>query len=70
MQDSGKTLALLAFALLLAACGDKVPQSEAAKKIGALPKQTVDRAAERTAEALKRGAERNVQEEKRAEKNQ
>jgi len=70
MQDSGKTIALLAVALLLAACGDKVPQSEAAKKIGSIPKQTVDRAAERTTEALKRGTERNVQEEKRAEKNQ
>jgi hypothetical protein len=70
MQDSGKTIALLAVALLLAACGDKVPQSEAAKKIGSLPKQTVDKAAERVTGALKQGTERNVQEEKRAEKNQ
>jgi hypothetical protein len=70
MQDSGKTIALLAVALLLTACGDKVPQSEAAKNIGSIPKQTVDRAAERTTEALKQGAERTVQEEKRAEKNQ
>ena len=70
MQDSGKAIALVAVTLLLAACGDKVPQSEAAKKIGAIPKQTVDRAAERTTEALKQGVERTEQEEKRAEKNQ
>jgi len=74
MQDSGKTsgktIALLAIALLLAACGDKVPQSEAAKKIGSLPKQTVDRAAERTTEALKQGAERNAREEQRSDKQQ
>ncbi len=70
MQDSAKTITFVAAALLLAACGDKVPQSEAAKKIGSIPKQTVDRAAERTTEALKQGAERTVQEEKRAEKNQ
>jgi len=70
MRDSGKAIALVAVALLVAACGDKVPQSEAAKKIGSIPKQTVDRAAERTTEALKQGAERTVQEEKRAEKNQ
>jgi hypothetical protein len=55
-------------ALLLAACGDKVPQSEAAKRIGALPKQTVDRAAERTTEALKQGAERSAREEQSADK--
>ena len=70
MQDSGKAIALVAVTLLLAACGDKVPQSEAAKKIGSIPKQTVDRAAERTTEALKQGVERTEQEEKRAEKNQ
>jgi ABC-type sugar transport system substrate-binding protein len=68
MRDSGKTLALLAAALLLAGCGDKVPQSEAAKKVGAIPKQTVDRAAERTNEALRKGAERSAQEEPRQEK--
>ena len=35
--------ALLACAvLLLAACGDKVPESEAARRIGQQPKKTVD----------------------------
>jgi hypothetical protein len=62
--------AILILALFVAACGDKVPQSEAAKKIGSIPKQTVDRAAERTTEALKQGAERSAREEERAEKKQ
>jgi hypothetical protein len=35
---------LFASALALAGCGDKVPQSEAAKKIGDIPKQTIDSA--------------------------
>jgi hypothetical protein len=61
-----RRLAVLTLALLAAACGDKVPQSEAAKKIGSVPKQTVDRAAERATDALKQGAERSAREEQRA----
>ena len=30
---------------LLAACGDKLPESKAAKEIGNIPKQTIDKAA-------------------------
>jgi hypothetical protein len=63
-----RRLLVLTLTLLAAACGDKVPQSEAAKKIGSIPKQTVDRAAERTTEALKQGAERSAREEQQAEK--
>lgn len=62
--------AALVLVLLAAGCGDKVPQSEASKKVGSIPKQTVDRATERTTEALKQGAERTAREEERNEKKQ
>ena len=48
----------MAVLCLLAACGDRVPQSEAAKKIGDIPKQTVDKASTGVNDALKQGAER------------
>jgi hypothetical protein len=48
----------IAVLCLLAACGDKVPQSEAAKKIGDIPKQTVGKAAAGVNNALKQGAGR------------
>ncbi len=48
----------IAVLCLLAACGDKAPQSEAAKKIGNIPKQTVDKASAGVNDALKQGAER------------
>lgn len=43
----------------LAGCDGKAPESEAARKIGSIPKQTIDSAASRTADALKLGEERN-----------
>ena len=52
---------LLTFALLaavLAACGDKVPESEAAKKLGEVPKQTEQKARQDVTRALQQGAER------------
>jgi len=48
----------IAVLCLLAACGEKVPQSRAAKKIGDIPKQTVDKAAAGVNDALKQGSER------------
>jgi predicted small lipoprotein YifL len=50
---------LIACAALLAGCGDKTPESEAAKELGRMPKQTVDKAAADTAKALEQGAARN-----------
>jgi hypothetical protein len=52
-----KALALLAV-LLLAACGDKVPQSEAAKKVGDIPKQTIDSATSGVNKAMEAGSQR------------
>ena len=48
----------LVFLLLVAACGDKVPQSEAAKQIGNIPKQTIDNAAAGVNKAMQQGSER------------
>jgi hypothetical protein len=44
--------------LLVAACGDKVPESKAAKAVGSAPKQTVDKAAAGVNEAMGKAAER------------
>ncbi len=43
---------------LLAACGDKVPESEEAKKIGNIPKQTIDRTKAKLDAAAKAGEQR------------
>jgi len=49
---------------LLGACGDKVPESEAAKRIGAQPKQTLDRVTTDLNKAMEQGAERSREEPK------
>ena len=54
-----RTALCLVCAALLAACGDKTPESEAAKEVGRVPKQTVDRAADRATQAIEQGAARN-----------
>jgi hypothetical protein len=54
-----RNLLLIACTALLAACGDKTPESEAAKELGRRPKQIVDKAAADTARALEQGAARN-----------
>jgi hypothetical protein len=50
---------LLVAAMLLAACGDKVPESEAARSAGKAPKQAVERAAGDVGKALQQGADRS-----------
>jgi predicted small lipoprotein YifL len=55
---AARMLVLAAALAALAACGDKVPESQAAKKIGAVPKQTVDKATDDAAKALEQGAQR------------
>ena len=51
--------------LLCAACGDKVPESKAAKDIGAIPKQTIDKATSNIDAAIQKGADRAKEEEKK-----
>jgi len=41
--------------LALAACGDKVPESEAAKRVGQQPKKTVDSVSNRVGDAMQQG---------------
>lgn len=50
-------ISVLALAML-AACGDKVPESKAAKEIGNLPKQTMDKAVSGVENAMTQGADR------------
>jgi len=56
---------LVSVAFALAGCGDKVPQSEASKKLGNVPMETRDRAVENTTRALQQGADRNADAEKK-----
>lgn len=49
---------LLAVVVFLAGCGDKVPESKAAKEVGNAPKQTVDKAVTGVSDAMDKGAER------------
>ena len=51
--------------LLCVACGDKVPESKAAKDIGAIPKQTIDKATSNIDAAIQKGADRAKEEEKK-----
>ena len=41
--------------LVVAACGDKVPESEAAKRIGQQPKKTVDSVSNKVGDLMKQG---------------
>ena len=60
-----KVLMMLCAWSLLAACGDKVPESKAAKEIGNIPKQTVDKASTGVDAAIQQGAERMKEEDKK-----
>ena len=58
-MKSAIALAAVSAALtVLAACGDKVPESKAAKDIGNIPKQTVDKATTGVENAMTQGADR------------
>ncbi len=62
------TMIICALLAALAGCDGKVPESEAAKKIGSIPKQTIDSAASRTTDALKLGEGNNREAVEKAEK--
>ena len=49
------TLLRISLVLVLAACGDKVPESEAAKRIGQQPKKTVDSVSSKVGNLMQQG---------------
>ncbi len=62
------TLIVCALLAALAGCDGKIPESESAKKVGSIPKQTIDSAASRTTDALKLGEDNNRAAVEKAEK--
>ena len=63
-----KTLAFAVLLALLASCGNKVPESEAAKKVGAAPKQAMDATVNTATKALEQGENKNRDAVDKAEK--
>ena len=56
-----RMLVLGSVVLAVAGWRDKLPQSEAAKKLGEIPKQTEDKVRQDVTKALRQGAERTRQ---------
>ena len=50
-----RKISLLSAIFLLSACGDKVPESEAAKRIGQQPKKTVDSVSSKVGDLMQQG---------------
>ena len=53
-----KAILVLSALLCVGACGDKVPESKAARELGNIPKQTIDKAAAGVDQALTKGADK------------
>ncbi len=53
---------------MVAACGDKVPESAEAKKLGNIPKQTIDNTRANVNKALETGAQRARDEDEKIDK--
>jgi hypothetical protein len=60
-----RKLPLLTLCTILAACGDKVPESKAAREIGNMPKQVIDKAAAGVDAAVQQGMDRSKEEDKK-----
>ena len=46
---------ICALALICAACGDKVPESEAARRVGQQPKKTIDGVSSKVGNLMQQG---------------
>jgi hypothetical protein len=57
-MSAARWLATVAVPFVLSACGDKVPESQAARRAGDVPKQIVDKAAADADKATRQGADR------------
>ena len=66
MSRSTPVLCMLLAAL--AGCDGKIPESEAARKVGAAPKQTIDSVTNSAMDAMKQGEDKNREAVKNAEK--
>ncbi|HEX4330413.1 MAG TPA: hypothetical protein VH105_26755 [Burkholderiales bacterium] len=51
--------------MALAACGNKTPESQAAKDVGNIPKQTIDKATNDLNANLQKGADRDKKEDQK-----
>ena len=60
-----KLLLCCMFLSVLAACGNKTPESKAAKEVGNIPKQTLDKAVSGTENAMQKSDERNKSEDQK-----
>ncbi|MFN0161463.1 MAG: hypothetical protein ACKVQQ_09545 [Burkholderiales bacterium] len=66
MFGARRLAAILAMAILLVAgCGDRVPESKAAKELGNAPKQAIDKATSGANAAIQQGVERAREEDKK-----
>jgi predicted small lipoprotein YifL len=60
-----KVLVSMLLVATLAACGEKLPESKAAKEVGNIPKQTLDKAQSGVEKGLQQGADRTKEEDKK-----
>ena len=65
MSTSRRTSLALSLGLLVAACGDKVPESQAAKAAGEQPKQLLNKVESDVNKSLQKGMEQRIQAEKK-----
>ncbi len=56
---------VFALALALSGCGDKVPESAAARKLGEQPKQIINKVTDDVNKALQKGLEQRQEAEKK-----
>ena len=55
----GDIVLVTAVAVSIVACGDRIPESDGAKKLGAAPKQIIDKATADIGRALEQGADQS-----------
>lgn len=66
MFGAHRLAAILAIAILLiAGCGDRIPESKAAKELGNAPKQAIDKVTSGADAAIRQGADRAREEDKK-----
>ena len=65
MSTSPRTSLVLILGFLVAACGDKLPESEASRKLGEQPKQLLNKVESDVNKSLQKGMEQRIQAEKK-----